>query len=133
MLLSELMENVDEGMRWAAGRGSSEVVSFAVGARNGGWQSFAGIQLSSHHGTDVAVVSAGRGYYGDSGTTVTDFRLQVADFISRNGDIEVGLVDHGELLKRFDVVVDQDTDRDGNPIGTVLLLQAYMVKASFRP
>jgi hypothetical protein len=133
LLLSGLLNDIDKGMKWAGSRDGDAIVAFAVGSVRGGWEAFAGIQLGKDGDENVAVVSTGRGYYGDSGTMATDFRLQVADFLEVHGDMPVAIEEYGELITRLDVVVDQDTDRDGNPIGLVLLLQGYMVKASARP
>lgn len=133
VLLSRLLNEIDNGMKWAGSRFGDGIVAFAVGSVRGGWKSFAGIQLDVDNDENVAVVSTGKGYYGGSGTMLTDFRLQVADFIAVYGDMLVALKENDELVTRLDVVVDQETDGDGNRIGLVLLLQGYIVKASARP
>lgn len=119
-------------MAWARDRTGGEDIVVVVSSPDSRWRAFSDISVIPEADGDLAVVSFADGGYGDAGMTTVKLRVLIEQFMRENGDLEVALVQDGEVFRGLHVNVDQDTDDYGDAVGWVAILQAYAVKTSLK-
>lgn len=132
MRLSQLLSNLEQAIAWTRDRAGGEDIVVAVSSPDSRWRAFSGISVVSDHDGDLAVVSFADGGYGEAGMTTVKLRALIEEFMRDNGDLEVALAQDCEVFRGLHVNVDEETDDHGDPLGWVVILQAYVVKTSLK-
>jgi hypothetical protein len=125
MMLSDLSRQFEE----ASARFGGMIV--AIGAPNGRWARFGGIEHVLQGDEELAVLSLGDGRFDDGATPHAAVCGWVDEFLEEHGDMKVAIFEGGVLHQHVDLNVETEIDEDGQDVA-VAVIQAYVRKASPR-
>lgn len=102
----------------------------AVGATNGAWKAFDGLDHLTHEEMEVCSVTFKDERYDRSSVAVSELLDLLRSYRAEIGNMQVVVVADNVMHSRLDLNVDQDVGPDGEEIN-VAIIQAYVVKPAF--